>query len=116
MQPTNRLSIAILWTTLEQMRAADERLKAVRRVCLKQSQQAQMDEQHLQELVKKMAQVLPETDRNDELVTLAHREIESKRREPRAHLEAATTMHDEALRTLRIALDNYNAARADVER
>src|SRR4051812_7970650 len=75
----------------ERARRAAQRLREVRPARQRELEQADTDEQHLKELIRKLAQFKASLDADAEpeaLIANAQAEIERKRREAKAELEA----------------------------
>lgn len=110
----------------EQFRAAEhrarhaaQRLREVRPVRLRELDQADTDEQHLKELVRKLAQYKSALDSDadpENLISDAQAEIERKRREAQTELETIGRESDEARRELRTAMDHYQQLRRELDR
>src|SRR3954468_6926004 len=110
----------------EQFRAAEarasraaQRLREVRPVRLRDLEQADTDEQHLKELIRKLAQYKSSLDSDadpENLISNAQGEIERKRREAQAELEAVTRESDEARRELRTVMDHFQQLRRELDR
>src|SRR4051794_17590660 len=92
----------------QRARRAAQRLREVRPVRLREVEQTDADEQHLKELVRKLAQFKASLDSDadpETLIANAQAEIERKRREAKAELEAVSRESDEARKELRTAMD-----------
>jgi hypothetical protein len=110
----------------EQFRAAEarasraaQRLRDVRPARLRDLEQADTDEQHLKELIRKLAQYKSSLDSDadpENLISNAQAEIERKRREAQAELEAVTRESDEARRELRTVMDHFQQLRRELDR
>lgn len=103
----------------ERTRIAELRLREVRPGRQQELEESEIEEQQLKDLVKKMAQVktsLESDDTPEELIMAAQREIEDKKRKALAEIEEVTTESDEAKRELRVAMDQYQQLRNDLDR
>lgn len=94
---------------------AAHRLREVRPVRLRELEQAEADEHHLKDLIRKLAQFKFSLD-SDALISNAQAEIERKRKEAQAELEAVGRESDEARRELRTSMDHYQQLRRELDR
>src|SRR5262245_15008385 len=100
-------------------RLATQKLREVRPVRIRELEQADTDEQHLKELIRKLAQYKSALDSDadpENLIANAQAEIERKRREAQAELEAIGRESDESRRELRAAMDHYQQLRRELDR
>ncbi|AGA24606.1 hypothetical protein [Singulisphaera acidiphila] len=98
---------------------AAQRLREVRPVRIRELEQAEVDEQHLKELVRKLAQYKAALDSDadpENLIADAQTEIERKKREAQAEIESVSRESDEARRELRTAMDHYQQLRRELDR
>jgi hypothetical protein len=103
----------------ERARRAAQRLREVRPARLRELEQADTDEHHLKELIRKLAQFKSSLDSDadaEALIANAQTEIERKRREAKAELEVVGRESDEARRELRTAMDHYQQLRRELDR
>jgi hypothetical protein len=103
----------------QRARRASQRLREVRPARLRELEQADSDELHLKELIRKLAQYKAALDSAAEPETLienAQVEIDRKRREAQAELEAIARESDEARRELRAAMDHFQQLRRELDR
>jgi hypothetical protein len=110
----------------EQLRAAEararqatQRLREVRTVRLRELEQADADEHHLKDLIRKLAQFKASLDRDSDaesLIDTAQAEIRRKREEARATLEGIGQDVEEARRELRAAMDHFQVLRRELDR
>ena len=103
----------------ERARIATQRLREVRPAKIRQLEQAEIDEQQLKELVKKLAQfktaLEPGTDA-EALIDNAKAEIDRSKREAQATIETVTKEAEEARRVLRVAMEHYQQLRRELDR
>ena len=102
-------------------RAAEvsKRVRDYRPARLKQLEQADVNEQQLKELVKKLAQFKSALDPGvspESLVDSARAEIDQARREAREVLDGLARDADESRKALRTAMDHYQQVRRELER
>jgi hypothetical protein len=100
-------------------RRAVERLRVVRPASLRALEQADVDEQLLKDLVRKLAlyksSLGSEADA-ERLIAASQAEIERTRQQTRAELEEVTREVEEARRELRGATDLYRQLRREIDR
>jgi hypothetical protein len=110
----------------EQFRAAElrarravEKLRVVRPASLRALEQADVDEQLLKDLVRKLAlyksSLVSEADA-ERLIAASQAEIERTRRQSRTDLEEISRDVEEARRELRSATDSYRQLRREIDR
>src|SRR4051794_1435861 len=100
-------------------RQATQRFREVRPVRLRELEQADADEHHLKELVRKLAQFKSSLDPGSDaerLIDTAQNETRRKREEARAALEALGHDVEEARRELRTVMDHYQQLRRELDR
>jgi hypothetical protein len=100
-------------------RQATQRLREVRPARLRDLEQADADEHHLKDLVRKLAQFKASLDAGSDaerLIDTAQAEIRRKREEARGALEALGHEVEEARRELRTAMDHYQQLRRELDR
>ncbi|WP_422927961.1 hypothetical protein [Singulisphaera sp. PoT] len=100
-------------------RSAAQRLREVRPARLRELEQVDADELHLKDLIRKLAQFKSSLDSDadaEALISNAQIEIDRKRREAQAELEAVGKESDEARRELRAAMDHYQQLRRELDR
>ncbi len=111
---------AELFRTAElRARRAAQRLREIRPARLRELEQVDADEQHLKELIRKLAQFKSSLDSDTDAETLisnAQAEIDRKRREAQLELEAVGKESDEARRELRTTMDHYQQLRRELDR
>jgi len=111
---------AELFRTAElRARRAAQRLRETRPARLRELEQVDADEQHLKELIRKLAQFKSSLDSDadaEALISNAQAEIDRKRREAQAELESVGKESDEARRELRVAMDHYQQLRRELDR
>lgn len=98
---------------------AAKRLEETRAVRMPQLEQADVEEQQLKELIRKTAQLkshLTSDQEAEKLIVAAQNDIESRRREARADLEAAAREADEARCDLKSSMERYESLRREVDR
>jgi hypothetical protein len=108
-----------LRSAIDRVRRADQRVREVRPIRLRELQSVDAEEQQLKDLVKKVAQMKSSLDvagSPEDLIVSAHREIEVKRRAARAELDEVNTEAEEAKRELRAAMEQYEQLRVDLDR
>jgi hypothetical protein len=108
-----------LRTVEQRARAVSKRLREVRPLRLRELEQADTDELHLKELIRKLAQFKStlEADVDPEaLISNAQAEIDRKRREAQAEIEQVTRESEEARRELRAAMETYQTLRRELDR
>jgi hypothetical protein len=100
-------------------RQASQRLREARPARQRELEQADADEQHLKDLVRKLAQFKSSLDPGSDaerLIDTAQAEIKRKREEARAALEALGQAAEETRRELRTAIDHYQQLRRELDR
>jgi hypothetical protein len=110
----------------EQFRAAEsrtrkaaERLRTARPGSLRTLEQADLDEQLLKDLVRKLAlykSTLGSEADAEQLIATSQAEIERTRRQARADLEEASHELEEARRELRVVTDQFRHLRRELDR
>jgi hypothetical protein len=103
----------------DRARRADQRFREVRPARLRELEEVDTQERQLKDLVRKVAQMKPSlevAESPDDLIVTAHRDIEVRRREARAELESIVSEADEAKQALRLAMEQYQQIRQDLER
>ena len=103
----------------QRARRAAQRLRDVRPARLRDLEQAESDEHHLKDLIRKLAQFKSslESDHDaEQLVVTAQTEIERTRKEARVEIDEITRETDEARRELRSAIDQYQQLRRELDR
>ncbi len=106
-------------TAERRARLATQRLREVRPQRLRELEQADIDEQYLKDLVRKLAQFKASLDPGTDaeaLIANAQAEIERKRKEAREELETIARESDEARRELRGAMEQYQQLRRELDR
>ena len=100
-------------------RKAVENLRIVRPASLQALEQADVDEQLLKDLVRKLAlyksSLVSETDA-ERLITASQTEIERIRRQSQTDLEEMSREVEDARRELRSATDTYRQLRREIDR
>ena len=103
----------------ERARKAEAWSREMRPSRQRELEQVDAEDQQLKELIRKAAQLKvhlePDNDA-EELILAAQRDIETRRREAQADLEAGTRELDESRRELRAALDQYQQLRRELDR
>src|SRR5437763_5698812 len=97
-------------------RQATQRLRDVRPIRLRELEQADADEHHLKDLVRKLAQFKASLDQGSDaenLIDTAQAEIRRKREEARGALEALGHGAEESRRELRAAMEHYQQLRRE---
>ena len=103
----------------QRSRRAVERYRLVRRDKLQILDQADMDEQLLKDLVRKLAlyksSLGSQTDA-ERLIAAAQAEIDRTRRESKSEVEEISREVEEARSELRVAIDGYRQLRRELDR
>lgn len=103
----------------QRARRAAQRLREVRPVRIRELEQTDTDEQHLKDLIRKLAQFKSSLESGtdaESLISTAQAEIERKRKEAREELETVSRESDEARRELRTAMDHFQQLRRELDR